>query len=208
MTKTELRAAIRSKLGDDEFDATIIDGAVNDYIREICTRVEFRFDQAEDTSLSVATGGTEFTVPTDLRTIKNLYITTANEEGDITNLEMDKNSIRRMRLTTPQPDGKPGAWCLYNGKIQFGVEADRTYTFEMDYIRTPGTLVNESDEPRIPRDYQECIVLGGLERVLRTEDDYGISSNERIILSGLEEGLISNWTLTTGTSKTRHIRRS
>lgn len=207
MTKAEIREKIRRKIGDDEFDATTIDEAVNDYIREICTRVDFRFDQEEDATLTVSTGGSEFTVPTDLRRIDNLYIITADEEADLTDLESDKRSVRRQRLTTPVPTGKPGTWCLYDGKVQFAVNADDNYTFEMDYLQTPGTLTNESDEPRIPTDYQECIILGGLERLHRVEDDYGISANERVILSGLEEQLINNWAVTTGTGKTRTIRR-
>jgi hypothetical protein len=50
---------------------------------------------------------------------------------------------------------------------------------EIDYLITPVELVDDSDVPEIPQEFQEILVLGALVRALEVNDDNDIAQYQQ-----------------------------
>lgn len=211
MTLADIRGWVRGKLGDSQYDASLIDAAANWHVFDLLANNRIRFMEENDT-LTASTGDTSVDFPDDFQTIllEGFIATSPNltgmkdifyEYGDFMSLHSDFSTATANTVF---------AWTDFANAARFGAPLSANTTFNCDYIRRPDTMTNDTDECEIPDQYQELVVLGTLKRCMETNEDYGEAQQELANLDPLRTTFIRNegrGNLKTGPTIMRSNRR-
>ena len=66
---------------------------------------------------------------------------------------------------------------LYGGNIMLSAPTDKDYTMTMFYIKKPKTLVDNTDVPELPEEFEELLVLGAYKRILDRNEDFDLGAS-------------------------------
>lgn len=196
MTLAEYREAVREDLDDDEYSASVIDRAINDYIKEIAARSRLRRLEASE-DLFLSTGDYEVEFPEDLLVLLNLSVTSPSPARRIF-----QNFVEYNQFTVDNPGyasqtSRAAAnvdWTDFGGGMRLSAPVNAATTVACEYIRSPERLVEDEDENELdPNDnYSEMFILGAKARAMERNEDYAEARQERRKLQPLETTFIKN----------------
>ena len=161
------------KLDDDEFDPEIVNNFINDTLRDIYNQFELPF-QEKIFQGTIPAGSTIFKLPSDLALIQ------AQSIGGVPGFS--GNKMRWRDFVSSYPDSlnaeaaAPGMWTLYGGNILLSAPTDKDYTMTIYYIKKPKELVESTDVPDFPEEFQELLVLGAYKRILDRNEDFDLGN--------------------------------
>lgn len=190
---SDIRAAVKDKLDDQDFPDATIDRAANDFQFELFNDNAFRFME-ENTTLSVGAGATSKTLPDDFMRVITLILINSTQFTDITkngmNYEQFMNAFANFSVA---PAARISSWTLFGEAIRFQSPTDKGYDLNLDYLRSPALMTDATSYCELPISARELMTLGTLERVMRINEDYNESDAEWDRLQSLRTSFIRNW---------------
>lgn len=193
MVLSDIEAAVRDKLSDTAFEASLIDNAANWYVNELCMNTRLCIME-ENAVLTASAGDTTVDLPSDLQTLikDGMYITSPSIY-DFFQYQMSyRDFMRQYPGFAGYTASLPYQWTDFNNQIRLSAPLSVDISINCDYLRKPVIMVEEDDTCEIPDLYQEMVVLGTLIRCMQTNEDYGEASNEAVKLSELTTAFIRN----------------
>ena len=180
LTLAEIRAAVRGKLDDTQYDADLIDEAANDFQNELFTNNRIRSMEANDT-VTIASGETSIDFPVDFLTLLEMtliYSSTQyqNIKKHYVNYEQFMRSYANFAVASSM---RPQTWTEFGEGARFSNPSDADYTFNIDYLRLPELMEADSDESEVRKVWKEMFTLGTLARVMEINEDYEEAAQER-----------------------------
>lgn len=193
LTLAQIRAAVRRKLDDDQYDATTIDEAANDFQNEIFASHRIRSMEAS-ADLAINTGDTSVEMPRDFLTMLEMVIIEPNSQfRSIKDDYVDYNEFMRTFANySISSASRIGNWTDFGNGIRLSAPSDGDYSLVLDYLRQPKYMERDNDRSEFKRMYRELIVLGTLARVMEVNEDYAEGSQERDKLDGLVTSFVRN----------------
>ena len=164
------------KLDDEEYDPSVIDNFINDTQRDIFSEYELSFME-KIYSGTIPTGVTMFNLPNDVSVVQSQVVTNpGGKQMDIGDNYMPFREFNK-RYPTPANNaaGPVRYWTSYAGKMILSQPTDGEYTMDIFYIKKPVYLSGDNDQPDIPEEFEELLVLGGFARVQDREGDTDLS---------------------------------
>lgn len=176
-----VRANVRDRLDDEDFEQTYLDRAINYAQWEITNKHHLSIMEAS-TNLSVISNDIDTPVPTDYHKALYLRITSpANNRVDITDMYMDYGDFVTQYIDpSVNEQGMPYRWSEYGRRFKYAQPADQAYTLKLDYLRKSPMLDDDADVPDIPEEFQELLELGAYMRIAKREDDYDVKRQEEV----------------------------
>lgn len=174
-----------AKLDDPGYEASIIDGFINDAQREIFNSYELPFMEKSFTG-TLPSGEFIFSFPDDYQLSQSLKI--VDPEKNIRSLNDDYLRFRAFNEQFPFPEveepGPPMYWTTYGNKLYLHRPTDQEYQLNTFYIKKPDELTDDAHVPEIPEEFQEALVLGAFKRVYQRNEDYDLAAaiNQEYVL--------------------------
>lgn len=167
------------KLDDEEFDAGVVDRAINRAQQSIFNEFKLPF-QEKIFSGTVPSASTMFQMPDDLATAQSYVVTSPDgSQMDITDRYLPFRDFNRIYPTPANnTPGSIGHWTLYAGNMLTSAPTDQQYTLTIFYVKKPAALVNDSSVPEIPEEFAELLVLGAFIRILKRNEDYDLAAEQ------------------------------
>jgi hypothetical protein len=188
MTLAEIRESVRTQLGDDEYDADVIDEAANWMQYQLFNDHRLRIAEETDT-ISVSTGDSSADFPDDMMTL--IYL--GNGSASILNDEIDYNLFMQDNPNWSSADSAVmGSWTRYGNGIRFATPLSQAYTMPIDYLREPTLMEADDDECEIPARYKEMFVKGTTIRVKEIDEDYDVAQADRDNLAPMITTFVRN----------------
>lgn len=193
LTLSQIREGVRRKLSDDQYDATVIDEAANDFQNQLFTDHRIRRMETS-TTLSVTSGETDMLLPSNFLTILNLTSFNSDNQFDtITDLYLPYAEFSNKYPNYAQAhQARPRIWTDFGNSIRFSAPSNAAYSFATDFLRVPELMEADGDEAEVTTTYREMFILGTLARVMDVNEDYDISQFEREKLDGLITAFVRN----------------
>lgn len=200
------RADVRADLDDSEYDADVIDRAINDYINDIATRSKLRKLETSD-ELFVSAGDTDVEFPDDKNVIINLSVTSPTPARRIMDNYMEYNQFILNNpgyATVNSRSVVNSDWTDFGDMLRLSAPASVDTTIFCEYMRVPTKLESDDDENELdPNDvYHQMFVIGARAIAMERNEDYDEAAEERkkllgrvvngIYRPGLEETFIKN----------------
>lgn len=165
------------KLDDTSFDPGVVDRYINTVQRRIFNTYELPFME-EIFSGVLPAEQRVFVFPPDVQVVQKVVVTSPDgQQDDISARYVRYQDFFKM---FPTPDtNEPGpirAWTSYAGKMYTSNPTDQAYQMSTFYIKKPKTLLQDSDVPQIPEEFQELLVLGAFKLVLERNEDYDLAA--------------------------------
>lgn len=162
------------KLDDDNFDPEVVDNFINDTLRSIYNQFELPF-QEKIFNGTIPAGSTMFQLPSDLAQLQGQSL--GGVPGFYNNKMTWRNFIARYPDAVNNEASAPAGWALYGGNIMLSAPTDKDYTMTMFYIKKPKTLVEGTDIPELPEEFEELLVLGAYKRILDRNEDFDLGAS-------------------------------
>ncbi len=194
-TLGDIRASVRRKLDDLNFDTATIDEAANDFQFELFNDNRIRFMET-NAVLAIGSGVTLKALPTDFMSLINLTVLdSASQFRDITKTGfMDYDSfMANYPNFSVATAGKIYTYTFFGEGLRFSASTDAAYNANLDYLRSPTLMEDASDECELPINTRELATLGTLERVMRINEDYNEADFEWTRLQSLRTAFIKNY---------------
>lgn len=193
ITLADIRAAVRRKLDDDQYDAATIDEAANDFQGEIFASHRIRYMESS-AELSVGAGDTSINMPRDFLTmLEMIVIEPGNQFRSIKDDYVEYSTFMRTFANySSSRASRIGNWTDFGNGIRLSAPSDGDYSLTLDYLRQPKYMERDSDRSEFKRMYRELIVLGTLARVMEVNEDYAEGSQERDKLDSLITSFVRN----------------
>lgn len=193
-TLADIRASVRTHLGDLGYDADTIDEAANDFQYELFNDNRSRLME-ESTTLTVSEDDTEIDFPDDWMAIINLIVYYSatqhiNITDDILTYGDFMKSYANFAIATAS---RPRVLAPFGDGMRLSAPSDGSYTLLLDYLRVPRLMENDSDESELPRAYKEMHVLGTLEKVLAIDEELDSADFNLDRLQGHRTSFIRNY---------------
>lgn len=204
---SKLRQDVRTYLDDDEYDASVINQAINDYQRELFMNYDLRLAETS-TNLTQSTSSSNIALPGDFIKALGIQNITADYERDLTPYELDNDLFYRKYLKASPDSGTPLYFTVFGTDIIADKPADVDYTIRLLYLRFPPTLSDDSDVPLVPEVFEEMMKLGAVERIFRREDEYRLSNAERTVLTNAELAFVRRYGRGMVSSKPHIMRKA
>lgn len=179
MTLTEIRAAVRARLGEttaDFWSTTSVDQAINDAVKKFSREERWPWLYTFKNSDTLTVGTSTVTFPGDVDIMRGFsvglldgstYVSpdpqrVSHVEGQKIKRTFSSNGTPRYYWFSTAAMSTPAepADEVYTYTMKFAPAADKTYTVEFSYIRRPALLVNAAPdkEPDMPEDYHPAVV--------------------------------------------------
>lgn len=193
---------VQNKLDDTGFSSTILTDFANDTQRELFNSHFMQF--MEDSQDFVLIPGTASigTLPTNLQLPINLRITSPAALSSVLQPITADEFDTLYSSNATQVQGAPTQWVPYEGGISVYPIPSSAITLTMRYYKTPVELVNSSDVPTIPEEFQEILVLGMYKRALEYNDSFDQSAYITAKMEKLVEDMTRRYSpLTSGVTR-------
>lgn len=168
---------VKDKLDDVSYDATVVNGFINDALRSIFNSFELPFMEKIFTGV-LPVDEYIFEFPTDYQAVQSLVLQSpSGSNRDISDSYVDYRTFNE-RWSSPAltTAGSPTVWTVYGNRLIFNVKTDGTYTLSMYYLKKPATLSDDAQIPDLPEEFEEVLVLGAYYRVLQRNEDYDLAA--------------------------------
>lgn len=176
-----IRAAVRNRLDDEDFEDEFLDRAINYAQRDITNNHQLTLLETSQ-DLSISASDLEAALPTDYH--EKLYLVVTSPADKLANITdryiVYEDFVNAYLSPSTNPAAMPYNWSEYARNIKFSAPADQAYTLRLDYLKKAALLEDETDVPVIPEEFEELLVLGAYMRIAKREDDYDVKSQEQI----------------------------
>lgn len=172
-TCSDIISQVSSRLKDASISNATILQFINDTNREICNRYNWDFmqDTASFSTTASVASYTLASVASDLQKLVSLRITSP-DESEIWLQPLESSVFDRyIADPTSSSEGVPQYYYMWGDSIYLFSIPDGVYDTEVRYVKKPTTLESD-DQPDIPEEFQEVVMLGALYRSLQTNDDF------------------------------------
>ena len=168
---------ILDKLDDESFDPATVDRFINTVQRRIFNTFELPFMEAVFSGVLPAEQRI-FVFPPDVQSVKGVVITApTGEQTNITEKQLRyKDFLTKYPTPANNTPGPINEWMSFAGKIYTSAPTDVAYQMDTFYTKKPKLLVADTDTPEIPEEFQELLVLGAYELVLKRNEDYDLAA--------------------------------
>ena len=194
-TLSDIRAAVKNKLDDLDFSNDSIDRAANDFQFELFNNNRIRFME-KNTVLAVSSGATNKTLPTDFMNLINLTVLdTTTQFRDITKRGYYDYTtfMENFANYSVAVASKIYNWTFFGEGVRFSNPTSAAFNVNCDYMRSPVLMVAATDACELPINCRELMTLGTLQRVMRINEDYNESAQEKAELTALKNSFIKNY---------------
>lgn len=170
MQLSEFREEVRNNLGEDTEDfwkTTQIDRAINRAIRYFCHEEPWAWLQTTSTAQLLVDQNT-IVLPDDVDIVRafNIVLQKGSERPRpakrVSPIEGIRYGITRTDAGQPRVFYLQSTVTSVGGALQYTIKfvpkADGTYSIDLHYLRRPVKLVETTDEPDIPEDYQDGVL--------------------------------------------------
>ena len=158
---------LRQQVAQNRFDANTLDSQIGQYINDankmIARRVDYWVDETSET-VNTTVGQTLIPFPTDFGRLRSIFDTNRNVE--LTNV-----LLRQLDRSNSTLQGAPLWYALQGGSVRIYPAADNVYSLELRYWKLPDDLVNDTDEPTLPDEYQRLLWYWAVAEGFAGEDD-------------------------------------
>lgn len=180
LTLADYRGYVRGLLVDTQYDATLIDQAINWFVYELCNNNRLRVMEASD-ELFASQGDTLVEFPEDMVTLikEGFYMIVPKVIEMGTNYVEYGNFMRNYANFATAPQAQAYQWTDYNNQARFTAPLNASHTFQCDYLREPTLMNTDASECDLPDRYQELITKGSLARIMDINEDYQEAKQER-----------------------------
>ena len=184
---------VRGKLQDVTYDETLVDNAINWFVNDLFTNNRTRLMEAND-QLFPSANDTEVDLPDDYQTVikEGLWITSPQTYQMIQYFMEYGDFMKAFPGFVGYPAHALTNWTFFGNTIRFSAPLLASTTINIDYLREPVAMVNDTDTCEVPDLYQELVVLGALARCMQTNEDYDEASQEFANLAILRTAFIKN----------------
>lgn len=196
LTLDYMRALVRGRLDDEDFEEDFLDSALNQAQWKILNKRKLTF--LEKTSVQTLTAGTDTVAyPTDIKDLIGIRVSAVGVRSyDITENFVDYADFQLQNYNAiSSAPTQPLWWTTFGNNMLFPALADKDYTITFSYVkkssRVDGVTVNTFD---IPDEYEELLMIGAYMRIAKREDDYDVKAQESLDYDALLTDLISNYT--------------
>lgn len=160
------------KLDDEDFDTQVLDNFINDAQRDIFSEYELPFTEKIFTG-NLPQDAYMFQFPDDVSHLQSIIV--SDSSGNARDIKDDFLSFtefnsRFMSPSTAQA-GRIRYWTLFGNKMITSAPIDTEYNLTIYYNKVPKTLVQDSDVPELPAEFEELLLLGAFMRVQFREGD-------------------------------------
>lgn len=168
---------VRNRIRDTNFDPGETGDHINDTINDIFNEYRLPFMQTTQSytltpNVSDITNGTG--LPTNYTQAIDLIYTSNDGERlipykNVTTLDYlypDEDD------TTEHAAGTALYWYFYAETIRVFPVPATAYTVLLRYYKKPTMLINDTDVPEIPSQFEELLVVGAAYRILQVKDNY------------------------------------
>lgn len=175
---SDIKTSVQGLLTDDQYDEDLIAQAANWVVYELFASYRLRMAEASET-LTALTDATTLDMPADLLTRINLYGTApivTNMKRHFISYEDFMGNYANFATATAT---RVREWTDYGRAIRFAAPLSESHTFQLDYLRTPTKMEEDSDACEIPRIYEELVSKATLARIMEINEDYAEARQER-----------------------------
>ena len=168
---SDIVSQVQSRLNDTTFSTGTIKQFINNVNRRLVNAHRFKdMETSQTLTSSIGSGTLTPALNADYQTPINLKITVPyNYAIDLPYWEYEK-----FDMAYPQPNlvgnSLPILWTIFANQITVFPNANAAYTFNLRYLQKPTLLVNDTDVPNIPEEFQELLVLGAWAQALENKD--------------------------------------
>jgi hypothetical protein len=178
ITLAQYRKNVRGLVGDASYDLTLVDQAINWFINEVHFNHRIRYMETND-QLYVSAGDTEVDWPDDFQT--RLYLTLISPQviplksGYVEYDDFMSNYANYLVSNRAQI----GTWTDFGNGMRFAAPSLTDATLNLDYLRRPTPMIEDTDTTDMPDQYEELISKGALARLMEINEDYAEAVSER-----------------------------
>lgn len=164
---------VRNRIRDSAYDPGQTTDAINDTLNDVFNEYRLPFmetRQAYTTVANVADITNGVGLPTDYVQAIDLYVTSTHQVIPYVGSDNADDAIYDDSIVTTNVDGL--SWSMY-GLTPFLLPVPTiSYNVTLRYYKKPTILVNDTDVPPLPSQYQELLVAGAAYRILQVKDNY------------------------------------
>jgi hypothetical protein len=185
---------VQNKLDDTGFSSAILTDFANDAQRELFNSRYFKFMEASQ-DFTVNAGSTDIgTLPSNLQQPRDLRIKTPEALASVLQPISPEEYDVFFNANAQNTQGSPSHWYYYDGKIYLYPIPSQDITVTLRYWKTPTELVNVTDVPEVPSEFQEILVLGMYKRALEYNDSFDQSAFINAQVDKLSEDMARRYT--------------
>jgi len=193
-------ASVANQIGQTQLIVNWTNKAYEDIQRD---SLYWHFRQLEKTFSTVSTVEAYKTEMSDVVEVKQYSVTLYLAKADESFLtELAYDAFKKKYRFGVQATGRPTEYSIHpDGSMLLGPIPDDTYTVNFEYIRTIHSLVNDTDLPIIPQDYQNtikwkaCLYYAGYEEAAnqyQVFDKYYKEALSRLISNQKDNIILNN----------------
>lgn len=205
MTLLDIINAVRILLQDDQYDRATIVQAANWFIYELANNNKLRIFEDSDT-LDATSGDTTLPFPDNLMAWIEIYATAPSVFQMTDNFREYNPFMGAHANFATATAARASSWTSFNNAMRFAAPLNADHTFQVDFVREPVAMVQDSDDCEIPGRYAELVARGTKARILEIEEDYDYAQQERNALEPLVTTFIRNESRGGGKTKPTVIR--
>lgn len=166
------RRILIDKLDDEDFEIDVLDGFINDALRDIFSEYELPFTETMFTG-NLPKGAYLFQFPDDVSLLKAVVV--VDEEGNARHIKNNYLPFNEFIKKYPAPQSRDAAgiteWTMYGDKMMVSNPTAGNYQMVIYYNKVPKTLSDDNDVPELPAEFEEVLILGAFYRVQVREGD-------------------------------------
>lgn len=192
-TVTALKTKLRTQIGDQSLDSTVMLDALNYTEQSIFNTLELTLNSTyQNNSVLAGLNTLNTALPTDLQRITALYITApTGYAADLTECFISPKEFRKLYpvVDTTNP---LKYWTFWTG-VEFATLADQDHTIRIDYIKSMPLLSADADVPSIPQSFEELLILGAKMRIYEQKEDFDYAGQFQSRYADLLEAFLTRY---------------
>jgi hypothetical protein len=192
-TFSELKTKLRTQIGDNSLDSTVMGDAINYTIQRVFNTIEITLNSDFQSNTVVAGANTLTTaLPSDLQRITALYVTSPTGYAtDLTECFVSNKEFRKLFPVVDQANPLK-YWTFFTG-VEFSTLADQDHSIRIEYIKSVPLLTADVDVPAIPQAFEELLMLGAKMRVYEQKEDFDYAGQFQTKYGDLLEAFLTRY---------------
>jgi hypothetical protein len=191
MTLAEIKASVRGLLTDDQYDEDLIAEAANWFVYELFNNTRTRLMESSDT-ITTSINDTTADFPSDMMTWISIYRTVPDVAPITEEYLQYEEFMRRHANFATATAARQADWTMFGNAMRFAAPLSVAHTFQIDYLREPVAMEDDSDDCEVPDRYSELVSKGTLARIMEINEDYAEAAQERTNMEPLVNAFIRN----------------
>jgi len=192
---SDLQSKLQTQIGDPNLSSSITLDALNYTEQNIFNTFDLTLNSAQQTN--TVTSGTNVlasALPSNFQRIVNIRVTSpTNAVDNLKKYYLSPDQFRENFSSTVIIGTGPLTYWTYWTGVEFGNNADQTYTVSIDYIKSPTLLSSSTDVPTVPQSFEELLILGAKIRIYEQKEDFDYASQFTNRYADLLEAFVARY---------------